>query len=164
MYLALLVGWRARRSRDTFAFVGGIDIASSETKPTLSCVERCGGIVDIAYRIAMIVVPLVPIFLLSRLLILFCRQFAQPVQSILIGNFIALVVMVVLGAIALSIDGRPDFARSISLFFVYVVVVLIDLARFWLRTMKAEEVELMLPGHGRQRHAPTARGRPKLRP
>lgn len=119
---------------------------------------------DFVYRVAMVVVPLVPIFLLSRLLIVVCRQFTGPVAAILTGNGIAFVTMVVLGAIALSIDGGPDWGRAISLFSVYIVVVLFDLGRFLRRTMKPEEVDLILPMQGYERPAPTARTRPKLRP
>lgn len=119
---------------------------------------------SVVYSIAMVVVPLVPIFLLSRLLIFSCRQFTGPVAAILAGNGVAFAAMVTLGAIALSVDGSPHWSRAVSLFSVYILVVLIDLGRFLLRTLKSEEVDLMLPVSEYQRGVPMARNRKKLRP
>ena len=71
---------------------------------------------EIPFTLAIVVIPLVPIFLLSRLLIWALSEFVGSVSAILLGNAVALVLMFALGAFALSTTGTPDWARSVSLF------------------------------------------------
>lgn len=100
---------------------------------------------NVIFRFAIIVVPLVPIFLLSRLLILMCREFLMPVPSILLGNGISFLAMLILGAFALSVDGAPQWSRSISLFSIYGLVVLFDLLRYMFLRMEQADTELLPP-------------------
>jgi hypothetical protein len=115
---------------------------------------------EVIFRFAIVIVPLVPIFLLSRLLILSSREFLPPVPSILIGNGVAFAVMLILGAIALSTDGTPQWSRSVSLFSIYALVVLYDLLRHVFQRLEQSDVEL-LPRH---LNAPLAKDRTRRRP
>ena len=117
---------------------------------------------DILFRFAIVIVPLVPIFLLSRLLILMAREFVGLIPAILIGNVISFSAILVLGAVALSVDGAPQWSRSMSLFSVYGLVVLFDLVRAVLRRMEESDVDLLPPlprsSRGPSRQVPVAKG------
>lgn len=117
---------------------------------------------DVVFRFAIIVVPLVPIFFLSRLLILMCREFLMPVPSILLGNGISFLAILILGAFALSVDGAPQWTRSLSLFSIYALVVLFDLLRYMFLRIEQADAELLPPP---PRSSPLAKDRsPRRRP
>ena len=117
---------------------------------------------DVVFRFAIIVVPLVPIFFLSRLLILMCREFLMPVPSILLGNGISFLAILILGAFALSVDGAPQWTRSLSLFSIYALVVLFDLLRYMFLRIEQADAELLPP---LPRSSPLAKDRsPRRRP
>jgi hypothetical protein len=65
----------------------------------------------------------------------------------------------VLGAIALSTTGAPQWSRSLSLFSVYGLVALYDLARAVLRRLESYETDLVPPSSHLSRPAPLARDR-----
>ena len=114
-------------------------------------------------KLAIVIIPLVPIFLLSRLLIWASREFLGAVAAILVGNGVALLLMIVLGAVALSTTGAPDWERSLALFSIYGIVALFDLVRLvLLRLQDDNDAALLPPLPGRPTQV--ARDRTKLRP
>ena len=100
-------------------------------------------VLDIAFLVVSIVVPLIPIFLLSRLLIVLAREFLSPLQSVLLGNGLAFALILIIGAFALSTDGTPQWTRSASLFLIYAVVIVIDIARLLAKRWTPRDAELL---------------------